>query len=82
MSNRAAQWQYRCALHNPPLRTFGFNNCLGVMKSFLGELTDSTNRAQGFSLLPAAWCFGATIGFVAKQFYVIIIFLADERVGH
>ena len=77
MSNRAAQWKYRCALHNLTLRTVGFNDCLGVMKSIMGELTDSTNRAQGFSLLPAVWCFGATIGSVAKQFYVLVFFLTD-----
>lgn len=26
------------------------------------ELTDSTNRAQGFALLPVVWSTGATIG--------------------
>ena len=64
MSSRAAQWKYRCALHNLPLRTLGSNDYLGVMKSMMGELTDSTNRAQGYALLPAVSCFGATIGFV------------------
>ena len=72
MSNRTAQWKCRCALHNLPLYTFASNDYLGVMKSVIGELTDSTNRAQGFALLPAVWCLGATIGFVARQFYVII----------
>ena len=74
MSSRAAQWKYRCALHNFSFRIFGSNDYLGVMKSMMGELTDSTNRAQGYSLLPAVSCFGATIGFVTKQFYVIIGF--------
>ena len=73
MSNRAAQWKYRCALHNL-LRTFGSNDDLGVMKSIMGELTDSTNRAQGYALLPAVSCFGVTIGFVAKHFCVIFSF--------
>ena len=36
----------------------------GVMKSVMGELTDSTNRAEGFSLMPVVWGFGATIGYV------------------
>ena len=69
MSSRAAQWKYRCALHNLHLRTFGSNGSdyLGVMKSIMGELTDSTNRAQGYALLPAVWCFGAIAGFVVKQ---------------
>ena len=31
----------------------------------MGELTDSTNRAQGYALLAPVWCLGATIGFVA-----------------
>ncbi|KAG1767177.1 MFS general substrate transporter [Suillus placidus] len=36
----------------------------GVMKSMMGELTDSTNMAQGFALIPIAWCFGGFFGFV------------------
>ena len=47
----------------------------------MGELTDSTNRAQGYALLPAVWCFGATIGFVVKEFYCLF-FLTNEGVGH
>ena len=31
----------------------------------MGELTDSTNRAEGYALIPAVWGFGVTIGFVA-----------------
>ncbi|KAF9532628.1 major facilitator superfamily domain-containing protein [Crepidotus variabilis] len=38
------------------------NGNIGVMKSVMGELTDSTNRAEGFSLLPVVWGFGATMG--------------------
>ncbi|KAF8813393.1 major facilitator superfamily transporter [Phlegmacium glaucopus] len=38
------------------------NGNIGVMKSVMGELTDSTNRAEGYALLPAIWGFGATIG--------------------
>lgn len=34
------------------------------MKSVMGELTDSSNRAEGFSLMPVVWGFGATIGYV------------------
>lgn len=34
----------------------------GVMKSLMGDLTDSTNRAEGFSLLPVVWSLGATFG--------------------
>lgn len=38
------------------------NGNVGVMKSMLGELTDSTNMARGFALMPIAWSLGATIG--------------------
>ena len=34
------------------------------MKSMIGEITDSTNRAQGFALMPAVWGAGATFGLV------------------
>ena len=37
------------------------------MKSVMGEITDSTNRAQGFSLMPVVWGFGATMGYVLTQ---------------
>lgn len=30
------------------------------------ELTDSTNIAKGFSLMPIAWSVGATIGLIRK----------------
>ena len=33
----------------------------------MGEITDSTNRAQGFSLMPVVWGFGATMGYVLTQ---------------
>ncbi|KAG8990464.1 hypothetical protein FRB94_000283 [Tulasnella sp. JGI-2019a] len=35
---------------------------IGVMKSALGEVTDETNIAEGFALLPVVWSAGATIG--------------------
>ncbi|RPD57953.1 MFS general substrate transporter [Lentinus tigrinus ALCF2SS1-7] len=38
------------------------NGNTGVMKSMMGELTDSTNIAQGFASIPVAWATGATIG--------------------
>ena len=44
----------------------------------MGELTDSTNRAQAYSLLPAVSCFGVIIGFVAKQFYVYFLIFFIE----
>lgn len=38
------------------------NGNIGVMKSVMGELTDSTNRAEGFALMPVVWGLGATLG--------------------
>ncbi|KAH7921287.1 MFS general substrate transporter [Leucogyrophana mollusca] len=38
------------------------NGNIGVMKSMMGELTDSTNMARGFSFIPIVWCAGGTIG--------------------
>ncbi|KAL6298395.1 MFS general substrate transporter [Sparassis latifolia] len=38
------------------------NGNVGVIKSMMGELTDSTNMAQGFSLMPVVWSVGATVG--------------------
>jgi len=37
------------------------NGNVGVMKSMMGEITDSTNMAQAFSLLPIVWCVGSTL---------------------
>ncbi|KAF5359733.1 hypothetical protein D9756_003044 [Leucocoprinus leucothites] len=38
------------------------NGNIGVMKSVMGELTDSSNRAEGFALIPVVWAVGATAG--------------------
>lgn len=35
------------------------------MKSVMGDLTDSSNRAEGMGLIPAIWSCGAAIGYVA-----------------
>lgn len=44
----------------------------------MGEITDSTNRAQGFSLMPVVWGFGATMGYVLTQVFGIISALVNE----
>jgi MFS family permease len=41
------------------------NGNIGVIKSMLAELTDETNMARGFSLIPVIWALGGTIGFGA-----------------
>ncbi|KAF5366580.1 hypothetical protein D9758_008930 [Tetrapyrgos nigripes] len=38
------------------------NGNIGVMKSVMGDLTDQSNRAESFGLLPVVWAFGGTIG--------------------
>ncbi|KAG1746529.1 MFS general substrate transporter [Suillus paluster] len=38
------------------------NGNAGVMKTMVGELTDSTNMAQGFALIPIVWCIGSFVG--------------------
>ena len=39
------------------------NGNIGVMKSMMAELTDETNMARGFSLVPLTWAIGSTVGF-------------------
>ncbi|KAG0700124.1 MFS general substrate transporter [Suillus ampliporus] len=38
------------------------NGNIGVVKTVMGELTDSTNMAQGFALIPMVWCVGNFVG--------------------
>ncbi|KAG0694519.1 MFS general substrate transporter [Suillus ampliporus] len=38
------------------------NGNVGVMKTMMGEFTDSTNMAQGFALFPIVWSMGGFIG--------------------
>ncbi|KAH6909202.1 major facilitator superfamily domain-containing protein [Coprinopsis sp. MPI-PUGE-AT-0042] len=38
------------------------NGNIGVMKSTMGDLTDSTNRAEAFALLSLVWATGCTLG--------------------
>ncbi|KAJ6617519.1 MFS general substrate transporter [Mycena sp. CBHHK59/15] len=38
------------------------NGNVGVIKSMMGELTDSSNIAQGMALMPIVWSTGATFG--------------------
>ncbi|KAL5526129.1 hypothetical protein ACEPAG_7467 [Sanghuangporus baumii] len=60
-------------------RTFpwlGYSRCLagllngysGVIKSMMGEITDSSNMAQAFAYIPAVWSVGAMLGpFIGGQ---------------
>ncbi|KAJ7116527.1 major facilitator superfamily domain-containing protein, partial [Mycena epipterygia] len=38
------------------------NGNIGVMKSAMGDLTDRTNRAEGYAYLPIVWATGASLG--------------------
>jgi hypothetical protein len=38
------------------------NGNVGVMKTMMGELTDSTNMAQAFALFPIIWSIGGFVG--------------------
>jgi hypothetical protein len=49
------------------------------MKSAMGELTDSSNRAEGFSLMPVVWATGATLGFVNFSILSIQSILIREQ---
>ena len=63
-----------------PLCMLHLNNCLGVMKSIMGELTDSTNRVEGYGLLPAVWIFLERLSILPslpRQLNICPIRLAD-----
>jgi hypothetical protein len=55
------------------------NGNIGVVKSMLAELTDETNMARGFSLIPVIWAIGGTIGF--GTFVFLLASLADALVS-
>ncbi|KIK98035.1 hypothetical protein PAXRUDRAFT_824362 [Paxillus rubicundulus Ve08.2h10] len=42
--------------------TGALNGNIGVTKTMMGELTDATNRAQGFAFLPMIWSIGVVLG--------------------
>ena len=43
------------------------NGNAGVMKSMMVEITDTTNRAQGFALGSMTWSVGSTIGYALRS---------------
>ena len=40
------------------------NGNAGVLKAMMGEITDETNAAQGFSFIPMVWAAGSTLAYV------------------
>jgi hypothetical protein len=43
------------------------NGNIGVIKSMIGELTDSTNVAKAFSFIAIVWSLGLTIAYVISE---------------
>ena len=56
------------------------NGNLGIIKSMIAELTDETNVARGFSLLPMARAVGYIIGF--GMLPISLPFFADDPPEH
>ena len=53
--------------HNSRCAAGLLNGNIGVVRSMMGEITDSTNRAQVSGLLPLTWGVGVTIGYVSLR---------------
>jgi predicted MFS family arabinose efflux permease len=47
------------------------NGNTGVAKSAVGEMTDKTNVAQAFALMPVMWATGVTIACVRASSFVL-----------
>lgn len=53
---------------------------LGVIKSIMGELTDPSNRAEGFALMPVVWGFGATVGSVPQKSHLSLTYMLIQTI--
>jgi MFS family permease len=40
------------------------NGNVGVLKAMMGEITDETNAAEGFSFIPMVWSTGSILAYV------------------
>lgn len=49
------------------------------MKSVIGEISDETNQAQAFAVIPVSFAVGNTIASVAAFLYLIIIVVILTR---
>jgi hypothetical protein len=52
------------------------NGNIGVMKSMLAEMTDETNMARAFALIPLTWSIGSALGCVSSP---LLEWLRNER---
>ena len=41
------------------------NGNIGVIKSMLAEMTDETNMARAFAIVPLSWFIGNALGYVS-----------------
>ena len=59
------------------------NGNTGIMKSMMAELTDETNMARGFALIPVTWAIGGTIGFdiLLLSFFLWLIPIPRPFIG-
>lgn len=55
------------------------NGNLGVVKTFLTEVTDDTNRSYGFSLISLAWSTGTVVAPVIGGTLRSTLFMAYAR---
>ena len=62
---RAVEWKY-WYMPSPFTCVHVFRrstiNHVGVIKSAMGELTDTTNRAEAYALMTVVWALGGTLG--------------------
>jgi hypothetical protein len=55
------------------------NGNIGVIKSMMVEITDSTNLAQAYAYMPIAWSSGGTLGYVPLQYFSSLLGLRSFR---
>ena len=54
---------FQVVQHSDPSHSAGLTNGnVGVVKSAVSDLTDETNEAKAFAILPVAWTMGQSIG--------------------
>jgi hypothetical protein len=58
---------YLMLCHNSRFLAGALNGNIGVMKSMLAEITDETNAARAFGIVPLSWAIGNTVGYVSSM---------------
>ena len=57
-----------------------FNGNIGITRAVIAEITDATNIAQAYSLIPLLWGIGVSIGYVL-HFQPFMKLLADRELS-